>query len=227
MGICILNYLTVGCWNIEGIYEKVNGVRLCKLDDSIFQNTLKKIDILCLQETHISHDEVIPSINNFSTIPHFRNMSGNNRYFGGMLIYVRNSIKNGIKIGKKSDKDALEIILKKHFFGLVQDRKILYTYASPINSCYTKSRSANILDKLETDFLNDDQNYIVMGDLNGRTKTEEDFVRDDFDKHSPINEAYYQKDIPLYRLRSNRDSHPVDEQGRKIIDLCKTSALSP
>ena len=82
MGSCMLNYLTVGCWNIEGIYIKINGVKLCKLDDCTFQNTLKRFDILCLQETHIPRDEIIPSIDNFSTIPHCRNKSGNNRYFG-------------------------------------------------------------------------------------------------------------------------------------------------
>ena len=142
-----------------------------------------------------------------------------------MLIYVRNSIKKGIKIGKKCDEDGFEIILKKSFFGLNEDLKVVYTYASPINSCYTKSRSVNILDKIEVDFLDDVQNHLIMGDLNGRTKIEEDFVRDIFDKHSPINEACYEKDTPLLIQRNNRDTHPVDEQGRKIIDLCKSSAL--
>ena len=87
--------------------------------------------------------------------------------------------------------------------------KILYTYASPINSCYTKSRSVNILDKLETDVLDDDSNHIIMGDLNGKTMVEDDFIRDNLDKHSPINTSYYNKDTYLHRLRSNRDTHPV------------------
>ena len=46
------NLLTVGCWNIEGIYGNVNGVKLSKVDEEIFQGTLKKFDILRLQETH-------------------------------------------------------------------------------------------------------------------------------------------------------------------------------
>ena len=49
--------LTVGCWNIEGIYEKVNGINICKLEEDIFfEETLKKHDILCIQETHASPD---------------------------------------------------------------------------------------------------------------------------------------------------------------------------
>ena len=114
MGPCIQNYLTVGCWNLEGIYEKVNGAKLCKLDDDIFRTTLKKFDVLCLQKTHVSQDE---TINGFCITPHCWDISGNNRYFGGMLIFVRDAIKKGIKIGKKSDKDLLEIILKKFFLA--------------------------------------------------------------------------------------------------------------
>ena len=217
MGSCILNYLTVGCWNIEGIYEKVKGIKLYKLDDTTFQNTLNKFDVLCLQETHIPSDEIIPSIKIFSIIPHCRAISDNNRHFGGMLIFVRNFIKKGIIIGNKSDQDALELILKKTFFGLREDVKILYTYASPINSCYTKSRPVNIFDKLETIFLDSNQNHVVMGDLNGKTKGEDDFVRDNFDKHSPINTSYYEKGLHMHAMRSNRDTHPVDEQGTEIL----------
>ena len=55
----LANYLTLGCWNIEGIYEKVNGVNLCKLDEPTFLNRLKKFDLLCLQETHVPQTEVI------------------------------------------------------------------------------------------------------------------------------------------------------------------------
>ena len=63
-----------------------------------------------------------------------------------------------------------------------------------------------------------------MGDLNGKTKTEDDFVRDSNDEHSPIN------DIPIYITdsqleRKNRDPHPLDEQGKMILELCKSNSL--
>ena len=66
---CIFRNLAVGCWNIQGLYEKVNGVKLCKLDEVEFQETLRKFDILCLQETHCSTDEKLPQFEEFRSIP--------------------------------------------------------------------------------------------------------------------------------------------------------------
>ena len=64
-----------------------------------------------------------------------------------------------------------------------------------------------------------------MGDLNGRTKTEEDFVRDIHDEHSPINyTSCYTRDSPPL-CRQNMDEHTTDEQGKLILALCKSSSL--
>ena len=62
------NILSVGCWNIEGIYEKINGVTISKLEDETFRNTLEKFDIFCLQENHASKNDR-PKFHNFVTIP--------------------------------------------------------------------------------------------------------------------------------------------------------------
>ena len=114
----IPNLLTVGSWNIGGIFEKVNGISKCKMQDETFINTLKKFDILCIQETHISETQELPEIKDFYAIPHCRKISSNNRFFGGFLILVRNTIKNGIKMGEKVDKDFFEITLQKKNWGV-------------------------------------------------------------------------------------------------------------
>ncbi len=49
--------LTVGTWNIEGAFYKINGTRHCKLDEEPFTAALNKFDILCLQETHCHQNE--------------------------------------------------------------------------------------------------------------------------------------------------------------------------
>ena len=127
----------------------------------------------------------------------------------------------GVKIGKQSDRDTFEVKLLRKKFGLKQDLRIFFTYASPINSGYTQSREINILDKLAKDL--DGKNCIIMGDLNGRTKKGDDFVRDIGDKYSPINTGHYEKDS--YLSRSNCDTHQIDTQGRKILDFCKFSSF--
>ena len=62
-----------------------------------------------------------------------------------------------------------------------------------------------------------------MGDLNGRTKVSEDFVRDNSDDHSPINIPSYDKDT--YIDRQNRDTHPIDQQGKRILEMCKNLSI--
>ena len=110
----------------------------------------------------------------------------------------------------------IEVILHKKPFNLKEDKRIIFTYASPLNSSYTKSRSKTVLEKIETYIDDGRYSFLVMGDLNGRTKREEDFIRDSADKHSPIG------DIPGYITdtqmeRNNRDTHAIDEQGKTIL----------
>ena len=50
-----------------------------------------------------------------------------------------------------------------------------------------------------------------------------EFVRDTSDKHSPINVPYYSKDTEI--ARCNQDTHATNEQGKLILDLCKSNSL--
>ena len=78
---------------------------------------------------------------------------------------IRKSIYPGVKQGKFTDDDAFHLILKKDFFGLKFDKNLVFTHASPITSGYTKARSENIFDKIETKV---DPRLIVFGGLNGK-----------------------------------------------------------
>ena len=139
-----------------------------------------------------------------------------------MIVYIKSSIKNGTKIGYNFDVDVVEVSLLKTFFGFENDI-IIFTYASPLNSSYTTSRNVNILEKIESNYTGVGNNLIIMGDLNGKTKQGEDFVRDESDKHSPINVPFYSRDS--YLKRENMDDHPIDEQGKLILDICKSTGL--
>ena len=136
-------------------------------------------------------------------------------------MFNRSTIRKGIKVNNKIDLDALELILDKKFFGFTKDIRILFTYASPITSPYTRSRENAVLEKIETYIEESRNSFLVIGDLNGKTRTEEDYVKDNDDKHSPI------CGIPSYVIvnqgeRNSRDKHAIDEQGKTILELCKS-----
>ena len=72
-------------------------------------------------------------------------------------------------IRRDFDQDIIEVILNKRPFNLKEDKRIIFAYASPINSPYTKSREMDILEKFEAGGACC-LNTLFMGDLNGRTK---------------------------------------------------------
>ena len=116
------NFIKIGCWNIHGAYYKVNGFSINKLEDPSFLDTLREHDILCLQETHCGTNDLLNShIQAFHGIPHCRKISGNNRFFGGMLLLVRKTIRKGIKVISSDNHDILGIRLLRNFFGIPED----------------------------------------------------------------------------------------------------------
>ena len=53
-------------------------------------------------------------------------MSGNNRYFGGLCIFISNHIKQSIKVVKNDHPDIIWIKLSKDFFNL--SKNLTYSY---------------------------------------------------------------------------------------------------
>ena len=217
------NFAKIGSWNLHGAYYDVNGSKINKLEDPDFLDVLNDHDILCLQETQCGQNDLMDShIHDFHGIPHCRKISNNNRYFGGMLLLIRKTIRIGIKIVSNDDPDILGVLLLKDFFGLPQDVTIWFVYASPSDSSYLTNRD-DVLDCLERR-LQVHENSLIFGDLNGKTNTRPDYVVDDSDKHSPISDIdSYVADSPLER--NNSDTKPVDRRGKKILELCQSYSL--
>ncbi len=219
---CKYSFIKIGAWNIEGAYFKVNNYFVNKLREQEFESNIQAHDILCVQETHCGPRD-IPSqhLTQFNSIPHCRKKSTNNRYFGGMLLLIRKTIRKGVKVTSTEDPDILRVTLKKDFFNLPEDLKVWFVYAPPANSPYTRNRGSTIA-KLEEILAEESSDrHIILGDLNGRTATIDDYIEDSYDPHSPThNIQLHTPNAPL--PRRNMDNHPPDEHGKLIIDLCKT-----
>ena len=217
------NFSKISSWNIHGAYYLINNYRINKLEDPDFINVIDKHDILCLQETHCSqNDSPHTHLTKFDGIPHCRKASANNKHYGGMMLLVRKTIRAGVKVVSTSDPEILGVKMDRNFFGLKEDIHIWFTYAPPITSPYARSRK-NVLDCLEKTLFSY-QNNIVMGDLNGRTSIEKDFIEEKYDEHSPVNDIVgYDFDTPV--KRNNSDTSPVDTHGRRVLDICQTISL--
>ena len=216
----LYNYIKIGSWNIEGAYFKTGSYYFNKLYEPEFMGTLDAHDILCIQETHCGQND-IPSnhIKNYFSIPHCRGKSANNRYFGGMLLLIKKNIRQGVKVTSTEDPDILGITLKKEFFDLPEDTLIWFAYASPATSPYSKGRES-LLTKLETLMAAHGNHQIILGDLNGRTATDADYINEGYDSHSPVQDIeHYELDLPL--SRNNMDKHPADSHGKMILNICK------
>ena len=80
-------------------------------------------------------------------------------------------------------------------------------------SQYVQNLDYDIIDALEKgiSLYKHEGNIMIAVDFNANTRTDRDYVDDKNDDHSPIN------GIHSY----NCDKHPVDSQGKRLLDLCK------
>ena len=117
--------------------------------------------------------------------------------------------------------------LKKEFFKLDRDIFIIcFVYVPPSSSSFPTTSEFDIFEKIEEDIYKFSQigNIIIAGDINAKAATESDFVSDNLDEHSPVTGITgYQSDDPL--MRRNRDGRPLDAQGSRFLELCKTCRL--
>ena len=140
-----------------------------------------------------------------------------------MLLLIRTKLRKGVRITNTEDPDILGITLDREYFGLQDNLHVWFTYAPPLNSTYNLNKE-NTLSILEKYLTGTSGKSLIMGDLNGKTSTRMDYLEDENDKYSPITEITdYLPGSP--NPRNSMDRHPVDHQGKTILELCKTFNL--
>ena len=152
----VKNNLKICYWNIGGI----NTHNMNKLEDHLFVQEIKEYDVVILAETHIGYD-VNLHVEGFNYFPVCRNISTNGRYYGGLGIFRRTSLKDHIKIIPGLSKDFQWIKFEKQFFCLQNDIYLCAAYLPPANSSYTKKLDFDIIDQIEKDIVS----YKSKGDI--------------------------------------------------------------
>ena len=158
--------LKIGCWNIQGLYRRIGSECASKLDSVEIRSSLCKYDIFCLVETHAKPNDTI-EFPDYFTYSIFRpKKKKSRRHSGGLAIFIKTSIKQGIAIHRNGSSEYFWIRLKKDFFNIQNDVFICFTY-SPKGSSY--SSDEDILDQIQSD-LHQKQNggqCLLLGDLTG------------------------------------------------------------
>ena len=151
-----------------------------------------------------------------------RPISSNSRYYGGLALLIRKTLRNGIKILKNSSSEFQWIKLLKDYFSLDKDIFICFSYISP---CSFQSKSDS--DSLEAiirdiNFFKNDGSIFICGDLNARTGLDPDFIDNDCDKHHPLDPSYI---IDSNILQRNSEDTKVDDRGKQVNELCISSRM--
>ena len=224
---CITNnfenrVLKIGYWNLNGLYRS-DGT--CKSEETEFEEIIRKHDIFCISEVHCN-EQKIPPIQKYSCFKICRQKTEKiNRFFGGIAIYYKSSLRKGIKFVQSNNEDLIWIKLCKNFFGTEKDTLICVTYIPPENSTYYKVRGIDTMELLENDIVKMrlDGTLCILGDINARTNIDLDFVENDEALNEDLDILYDVDKISI--VRSSQDKGDACKRGKTLLEICKAARL--
>ena len=214
--------VNVGYWNIKGIKD-VDGSFKTNYPE-VF-NRIKSHDVFCISECQCGEDDV-PIIPDYYCFKLCRGVNArNNRYYGGLIIYVKNDIRKGVKFLEHLNEDYVWLKMDKTFFGLDRDLYLCMLYIPPVSSTYYQKREHDTLSFIESDI----QKYCtrgsisLLGDFNARTGRGKDFVYDDV-RQTDDDLDFYEVD-KINITRNSMDKSNVCSRGRKLLEICVASRI--
>ena len=233
-GHFFLSELSIGSWNCNGIWQRINSFRYNKLNNPEVLKLITSKQIFGLIESHHTDNEVgnlhIEGYKCFSICrPKDKNLK-RHKPSGGLAVYVHQSIRGGVCKVPMGGTESIILRLKKEFFGTSTDLYICFAYCVPANSSVLANNSCmpsdvyeDLLDKLSQ--CSSDGQLILLGDMNARTKNMADFIVNEDNHDIPVPPPeMYETDTVETRCRNNYDQG-FNSYGPKFIDLCKTVPL--
>jgi exonuclease III len=213
--------LSVACWNINGI----KGKSYNKLEDETCVHELSQHDLIGVIETHMSKDDSVHISGYYSVSVTRTKLRTARKHSGGITVLIRESLRPGIKVIEQSCSELVWVKLDKEFFKTEKDIYIAFTYVTPTNSSYTRRAVVDVFSALENGITRHSRegNVIIMGDFNAKTASHYDFIHQDGDSHVPLYDSYVADSV--LAERNNQDRHKIDEQGRRLVDLCIATGI--
>ena len=156
-----IHNLKLGCWNINGLSQD-------KLSDDLFKQFVDSLDLCFFIETFqtdFSHN----IYNNYTFHKSTHRISKKGRPMGGIIITMKESLRNSIKIIESTCKHMVWLELNSTHFGLKKPLYICIIYIPPYESKIYGDDKYVIYDMLENYIVKYGSigNILIMGDLNG------------------------------------------------------------
>jgi exonuclease III len=151
------------------------------------------------------------------------------RGHGGICLFYKNHIKNGLKIVEKNSQGIIWVKLCKYFFDLQDDIFVCFLYIPPSNSVYFNLVDTDYFELLEYNIrkYSDNGKVAVIGDLNARCGSRSDILEPStiFDRFIHVieqddNENY----INILPVRKSMDTI-TNSSGMKLIDILLSTDL--
>lgn len=211
-------------WNIEGL-------RGCS-DDSDYVNFVDNFDLCFLTETWQRRENEF-CLKGFDCVDVPRPESlkqTSKRGHGGVCLFIRHAIKEGVHILEKDNSGLIWVKLDKNFFSMTTDVCICFVYVPPSNSVYYNNHEIGYFELLEQGirkYSNLGQ-IAICGDLNSRCGNRNDILFDDENlvNFIPTVDIDDLDQIQKHNLPARRSLDNVcNSSGLKLLDLCQSCNL--
>ncbi len=214
------SHLRISSWNIHGHIHRLAANRDNKFNNPDFLELLCNSHIVGLSETHAGpYDDI--DIPGYVIFKNCREISRNDRFFGGVAVYVRESLAHMVTPLKITRPDIIWLKLDKGKWGLDFDLYLATVYIPPESSSFSSDLDpfASLLNDI-TKFTMLGGKCMIMGDFNAYTNTAPDFALCDDDMHIPLPTSY----VPdCHLVRRNRDRRPLNRNGKEFLGVCISS----
>ena len=186
-------------------------------------------DLVILSETWL-HDKISQNleIQGYECFHLYGNKSfgvKKGRFSGGISVYFRSDLKPYIEILEANKNGVVWVKISENILALDSDIYLCSAYVPPKKSTVLASQDVDLFDEIESGIskYNRMGKTYIVGDLNSRTGLQPDQLEYDHYLDDSDDEG---ENIPLNQkklfARSNED-HIVDENGRRLLNLCKTT----
>lgn len=182
-------------------------------------------DVILLTESWLS-DKFNCDVEGFTYFKLDRSLTHKNarRDSGGIIIYIKNNIKNKVSLLKTTGDNIMWIKFDRSLFDFDEDIVLCLCYNVPTGSSREVFDDQSIFDSITDDMLffqnrfGDKCQFVISGDLNARVGKLHDYVENEFLHNLDLMPDDYIEDIAISRIFQDTT---VNENGKLLVNFCK------